>query len=73
MRPKWHRVQAWMTSREDHDRTIEATRGLGAGSNIDTQRKSKIAKMAPNLHGVRSLGNPTEAQEVKTGIFVLSV
>ena len=62
MRPKWHRVQAWVTSREDQDGTIEETRGLGVGTNIDTQRKSKIAKMAPNLHGVRSLGTPREDQ-----------
>ena len=32
MRPKWHRVQAWVTSREDQDGTIEETRGLGAGT-----------------------------------------
>ena len=46
--------------REDQDGTTEETRGLGAGTRIDTQRKSKIAKMAPNLHGVRSLGAPRE-------------
>ena len=62
MRPKWHRVQAWVTSREDQDGTIEETRGLGAGAKNDTQRESKIAKMAPNLHGVRSLGAPREDQ-----------
>ena len=59
MRPKWHRVQAWVTSREDQDGTIEETRGHGAGTKNDIQRKSKIGKMAPNLHGVRSLGTPT--------------
>ncbi len=62
MRPKWHRVQAWVTSREDQDGTIEETRGLGAVTKNDTQRKSKIAKIAPNLHGVRSLGTPREDQ-----------
>ena len=51
-----------MTSREDQDGTIEETRGLGAGAKNDTQRESKIAKMAPNLHGVRSLGTSTEDQ-----------
>ena len=62
MRPKWHRVQAWVTSREDQDGTIEETRGHGAGTKHDIQRQSKIAKMAPNLHGVRSLGTPREDQ-----------
>jgi len=63
MRPKWHRVQAWVTSREDQDGTIEETRGLGSGTSIDTQRKSKIAKRTPNLHGVRSLRTPREDKE----------
>ena len=32
MRPKLHRVQAWVASREDQDGTKEETRGLGAGA-----------------------------------------
>ena len=63
MRPKWHRAQAWVSSRGDQDGTIKETRGLGAGTKNDTQRKSKIAKMAPNSHGVRSLGCRREDQD----------
>ena len=68
MRPKWHRAQAWVTSREDQDGIIEETRGLGAGTKIDTQRKSTIAKMAPNLHGVRSLGTPEKTNKMSSKI-----
>ena len=52
-----------LTSREAQIGTIEETRGLGAGTKIDTQRKSNIAKMAPNLHRVRSLGPPRKDQD----------
>ena len=63
MRPQWHRVQTWGTSREDRDGPKDEKRGLGAGTKMVMQRQSKTAKMAPRWHGVRALGVPREDQD----------
>ena len=63
VRPQWHRVQTWGTSREDKDGPKDEKRGLGVGTKMVTQRQSKTAKMAPMWHGVRTLGMPRECQD----------
>ena len=63
VRAQWHRVQTWVTSREDLDGPKDERRALGAGTKMATQRQSKTAKMAPRLHGERTLGVLREDQD----------